>query len=123
MESARKAMRVSPVAVAYTALSAVALLSLLAFGGVPAVFGGFAHASRLNRIAVELNAHVAQIATADNRHWANQTASSLLRMDQARCVLPRGPFRSLYDQLIQKRMSEYYTLTGHSYPLPRCSDL
>ena len=113
-----------PAAVAaYLALGGVLAGTALAFGLVPQFFGGFAHADKLNRLAAQLNAHVAQIATADNQHWANQAADSLLRMDQARCALPSGELRSMYDQLIQSRMQEYASLTGQQYPLPACANL
>ena len=113
-----------PAAVAaYLALGGVLAGTALAFGMVAPVFGGFARANRVNRIALELNQHVAQIAKDDNSHWANQTATALLRMDQARCALPGGPLRSMYDELIQTRQQEYYNLVGQYYPLPRCSDL
>lgn len=108
---------------AYLALIGVIVIGALSFGMVHPIFGGFARADRVNRIALELNRHVAQIAKDDNSHWANQTATALLRMDQARCALPIGPLRSMYDQLIQTRQQEYYSLTGQYYPLPRCSDL
>ena len=122
--SAMREMLKLPAAVAaYLALFGVVLTVVLAFGMVPQVFGGFAHANRLNRIAVELNEHVTQIAKLDNAHWANQTAGALLSMDQAKCRLPQGRLRSLYDQLIQRRMQEYYSLTHEQYPLPRCRDL
>ena len=113
-----------PAAVAaYLALGGVLAGTALAFGMISPIFGGFARADRVNRIALELNQHVAQIAKDDNSHWANQTATALLRMDQSRCALPSGPLRSMYDQLIQTRQEEYYNLTGQYYPLPRCSDL
>ncbi|MGC8519955.1 MAG: hypothetical protein ACP5P4_15775 [Steroidobacteraceae bacterium] len=113
-----------PAAVAaYVALGGVLLMGALAFGVLSPFFGGFARADRVNRIARELNAHVAQIARDDNSHWANQTATALLRMDQTRCRLPQGQLRSMYDQLIQVRQQEYYHLTGQYYPLPRCTDL
>ncbi len=109
--------------VAYVALIGVIMIGMLSFGGVPLIFGGFARADRVNRIAIELNQHVAQIAKDDNSHWANQTATALLRMDQDRCGLASGPLRNLYDQLIQSRQNEYYNLTGQYYPLPSCGDL
>lgn len=108
---------------AYLALLGVLLVGALSFGVLTPVFGGFARADRMNRIALELNQHVAQIAKDDNSHWANQTATALVRMDQSRCALPAGPLRSMYDQLIQVRQQEYYNLTGQFYPLPRCGDL
>ena len=108
---------------AYLALGGVVAGTALAFGMVAPIFGGFARADRVNRIALELNQHVAQIAHDDNSHWANQTATALLRMDQARCALPSGQLRQMYDELIQTRQQEYYNLVGQYYPLPRCSDL
>ena len=108
---------------AYLALMGVVFGALFAFGAFAPLFGGFARAERVNRIAIELNAHVAQIAKDDNSHWANQTATALLRMDQARCALPVGELRSMYDQLIQARQDEFYNLTARYYPLPRCTDL
>ena len=108
---------------AYLALMGVVFSALFAFGAFAPLFGGFARAERVNRIAIELNAHVAQIAKNDNSHWANQTATALLRMDQARCALPVGELRSMYDQLIQVRQDEFYNLTARYYPLPRCADL
>lgn len=108
---------------AYVALMGVIFGTLFAFGMFSPLFGGFARADRVNRIAIELNAHVAQIAKADNSHWASQTATALLRMDQARCALAAGPLRSLYDELIQRRQNEFYSLTGGYYPLPACNDL
>ena len=108
---------------AYLALLGVIFGTLFAFGMFAPLFGGFARADRVNRIAIELNAHVAQIAKADNSHWASQTATALLRMDQARCALPSGQLRSMYDELIQRRQNEFYGLTGAYYPLPRCADL
>ena len=119
----REIMKIPAQVAAYIALASVICGTALAFGLIPQLFGGFAHADKLNRIATELNAHVAQIATADNQHWANQAADSLLRMDQARCALPSGELRSMYDQLIQSRMQEYTSLTGAQYPLPACADL
>ena len=119
----REIMKMPAQVAAYAALGSVICGTALAFGLVPQFFGGFAHANRVNRIVLELNQHVAQIAKDDNSHWANQTATALLRMDQARCALPSGPLRSMYDQLIQTRQEEYYNLTGQYYPLPRCSDL
>ncbi len=113
-----------PAAVAaYLALGGVLAGTALAFGLVPQFFGGFAHANKVNRIAAELNAHIAQIARDDNSHWANQTATALLRMDQARCQLPGGQLRRMYDQLIQIRMEEYASLTGAQYPLLGCAKL
>lgn len=113
-----------PAAIAaYLALFGVVLIGSLSFGVISPIFGGFARADRVNRIAFDLNQHVAQIARDDNSHWANQTATALLRMDQARCQLPSGQLRSMYDELIQTRQQEYHNLTGQFYPLPRCSDL
>ena len=119
----REIMKMPAQVAAYAALGSVICGTALAFGLVPQFFGGFAHADKLNRLAAQLNAHVAQIATADNQHWANQAADSLLRMDQARCALPAGELRSMYDQLIQSRMQEYASLTGAQYPLPACANL
>ncbi len=119
----REIMKMPAQVAAYAALGSVICGTALAFGLVPQFFGGFAHADKLNRLAAQLNAHVAQIATADNQHWANQAADSLLRMDQARCALPSGELRSMYDQLIQSRMQEYASLTGQQYPLPACANL
>ncbi len=108
---------------AYLALLGVIFGTLFAFGAFPPVFGGFARADRVNRIAAQLNVHVAQIAKDDDSHWANQTATALLRMDQARCALPAGQLRRMYDQLIQVRQNEFYNLTARYYPLPQCGDL
>ncbi len=116
-------LRIPASVAAYLALAGVIFGTALAFGMISPIFGGFARADRVNRIALELNQHVAQIAKDDNSHWANQTATALLRMDQSRCALPSGALRSMYDQLIQTRQEEYYNLTGQYYPLPRCSDL
>ncbi len=116
-------LRIPASLAAYLALGGLVLGTGFAFGMFPAIFGGFARANRVNRIALELNQHVAQIAKDDNSHWANQTATALLRMDQARCALPSGQLRQMYDELIQTRQQEYYNLVGQYYPLPRCSDL
>ena len=116
-------MKIPAQIAAYLALLAVVCVAIVSFGGVPPLFGGFAHADKLNRLAAQLNAHVAEIAASDNQHWANQAADSLLRMDQARCALPSGELRSMYDQLIQQRMQEYYSLTQAQYPLPACANL
>lgn len=116
-------IKVPAALVAYLAFLGVVFGTLFAFGVFAPVFGGFARADRVNRISVELNAHVAQIAASDNQHWANQTATALLRMDQERCKLPEGQLRSMYDQLIQVRQNEYFNLTARYYPLPQCDDL
>ena len=79
-------LRIPASLAAYLALGGLVLGTGFAFGMFPAIFGGFARADRVNRIALELNQHVAQIAKDDNSHWANQTATALLRMDQARCA-------------------------------------
>lgn len=122
-DTMRELMKLPATVAAYVALGGVVLVAAMAFGMIPQVFGGFAHADRLNRIALQLNQHVTQIAVQDNEHWANQAADSLLRMDQARCALSPGDLRSMYDQLIQERMQEYYSLTHQNYPLPHCRDL
>ena len=116
-------MKLPAAVAAYAALLGVMLTVILAFGLLPQVFDGCAHAARLNRIAVELNEHVTRIAASDNQHWANQTAGALLRMQQASCALPHNQLRRMYDRLIQAREMEYYKLTVHAYRLPRCSDL
>ena len=116
-------LRIPASAAAYLALAGVILGTALAFGMVSPVFGGFARATRVNQIAAEINHHVTKIQQENNEHWANQTAGALLSMDQAKCRLPQGRLRSLYDQLIERRAQEYYMLTHHQYPLPRCRDL
>ncbi len=116
-------LKVPASLVAYLAFLGVVFGTLFAFGVFAPLFGGFARADRVNRIAAQLNVHVAQIAKDDNSHWANQTATALLRMDQERCKLPEGQLRSMYDQLIQVRQNEFYNLTARYYPLPQCGDL
>ena len=119
----REIVKMPAQVAAYVALGAVIIGTALSFGMLPQIFGGFARADRVNRIASELNTHVAQIAKDDNSHWANQTATALLRMDQARCALPPGRLRRMYDELIQTRQEEFDHLTGRYFPLPRCGDL
>ena len=119
----REMLKMPAQVAAYIALSSVIIGAVLAFGLVPQVFGGFARTTRVDHIATELNEHVTAIAHRDNVHWANQTAASLLRMDQARCVLPSGRLRQMYDQLIQSRMQEYYSLTHRQYGLLSCKEL
>jgi hypothetical protein len=119
----REMLKMPAQVAAYLALSAVIIGTILAFGLVPKVFDGFARASRVNLIATQLNAHVTEIARRDNTHWSNQTAASLLRMDQARCKLPNNRLRQMYDRLIQQRMQEYYSLTHRQYGLLSCKEL
>ena len=116
-------LRVPASLAAYFALAGVILGTALAFGMVSPVFGGFARATRVNQIAAEINHHVTKIQQENNEHWANQTATALLRMQQASCALAHNQLRRMYDRLIQAREMEYYKLTGHAYRLPRCSDL
>ena len=119
----REILKIPAQVAAYVALTAVIIGTILAFGLLPQVFDGFARASRVNHIATELNEHVTAIAQRDNMHWSNQTAASLLRMDQARCKLPNNRLRQMYDQLIQQRMQEYYGLTHRQYSLLSCREL
>ena len=116
-------LRVPASLAAYFALAGVILGTALAFGLMSPIFGGFARASRVNEIAAEINHHVTRIQQEDNEHWANQTATALLRMQQESCTLPHNQLRRMYDRLIQVREMEYYKLTGHTYKLPGCSDL
>jgi len=119
----RELLKMPAQVAAYASLLGVVAVVMLSFGFIPQIFGGFARASRVNRIAVELNAHVSALQASDREHWANQAADALLRMDQARCQLPGGRLRKMYDDLIQDRMQEYYDSTRQLYPLLPCRDL
>lgn len=105
-------LRIPASAAAYLALAGMVLGTMLAFGWITPVFGGFARASAVTALQSRLT-----------MHWAGETEASLLRMDQARCKLAAGPLRSMYDQLIQRREMEYEQLTGRQYTVPNCGEL
>ena len=102
----------------------------LATGMMPTIFEGFARTSSVENVYDKLTRNIDQLKhrinalqDADDSHWANQAADSLLQLDQQRCALPAGGARQLYDQLIQDRLREYQHITGTSYPLPDCRAL
>jgi hypothetical protein len=108
----REMMKMPATIAAYLALSGVVLGTALAFGLIPPIFGGFAQANALQRLSSSLK-----------QQWANQSAESILTLDQAKCALTPGNTRMLYDTMIQQRELEYHNLTGQIYPIPRCRDL
>lgn len=130
-----KAFQKTPAAVAaYLALAGVVVGTVLAFGGIPLVFGGFAKANRVNRIAIELNERVARLAkqtdnnyqtiqTEQRAHWAEETAANMLTLDAEKCHIPTLSGRLQYDKELQHEMLSYYKDTGAWYPLPTCRNL
>ena len=130
-----KAFQKTPAAVAAClALAGVVVGTVLAFGGVPLVFSGFAKQSyvlnlnrklttRIEHLSTQATTNYAEIRREQRAHWAQDIAGMLLRQDIARCNLRGGPLKSRYDKQIGQEMQSYYAYTGKYYPLPSCRNL
>lgn len=76
-----------------------------AFGSVPFLGSGFAKAETMNRVQVQL------------------LSEAILQNRIRHCNATTPDSRAYLYNIIQGQLLEYSSLTGKTYPLPRCEDL
>lgn len=104
--------RVRVTVVACSAFCGLIAAVLLSLGYFPKLFAGFAREDEL------------QVSIKDTRkHWAIQIEDSILSLRSQECSMTTGAPKQLYTATIQRRVQEYYELTGISYSIPGCGDL
>jgi hypothetical protein len=90
----------------------VCMITVLAFGWVPAVFAGFASSGALQDSVNE-----------QRQHWVYQLDTQILGYRIQQCHATTTEARALYFSKMQWLMEEYQRLTKQAYPLPSCGDV
>lgn len=98
-------------------------VTLLAFGGVPTIFAGFATTESVQQLASDLNRKLDTVAEDRKRERARNIDKDVLDLRTKHCDAKSVEARQLYWSKISELVQEYATLTGKTYPLPSCADL
>lgn len=109
--------------IAFLALIGLIFLTLLIFGAIPWMFGGFTRVTDFQSVTMTLKNQLSDSLADSSRHWALDASDEILSLKEKECALPADAPKDVYARTIINLSAEYQRLTGQPYPIPACGDL